>query len=334
MPRRVTTVLLCIVIAYLGLALACTFWPYPAPFGPPPTDARSALSAPAEHPAARDQAAERSFRMRDGATLRARAYSAIDASALIVLVHGVTATSDVMAGPAARLRDATGTDVLAIDLRGHGRSDGAPWHVAYVGQYEDDLADLVAHLRAEELARPLALAGHSMGGGIALRYALRDGAPEVDGYLLIAPLLGGGAPTMQRPASAPAETPAHIRFHAPRFIGLLMLNVVGLGVLNHLPVLYFDVPPGMPAYSFAAVASMQPNPPSDYRAALAAIRVPLLVVAGADDRTFRADAYPAIVRAHGDADAVVIAGESHTSILESSDALAAIAVWLRERVRP
>jgi pimeloyl-ACP methyl ester carboxylesterase len=343
--RRLATVLLAVSTGYVGVAVACARWPYPAPFDPP---GASGATVPALR---ESDAGPRLFRVRDGVSLHARMYASSGAGSgvsaasvvappstspagdvVILFVHGVTASSDVVAGPVAKLRAATRADVVAIDLRGHGSSGGDSWHVAYFGQYEDDLADVVAELRAERLDRPVILAGHSMGGGIALRYAQKRGAPAVDGYLLIAPLLGGGAPTMRPPESA-GETPAHVRFHTPRFVGLLMLNVVGWTAWNDLPVLYFDVPPDMPAYTFAALGSMQPNPPSDYRAALAAIDAPLLVIAGAGDRTFRAAEYPAVVRAHSGGRAIVVEGESHTSILESDEALAAIAAWLPRSLR-
>ena len=61
-------------------------------------------------------------------------------------------------------------------------------------EYADDLADVIDSLRKESLGR-IILAGHSMGGGVVLSYALKVGSAPVDAYLLISPLLGSNAPT-------------------------------------------------------------------------------------------------------------------------------------------
>jgi alpha-beta hydrolase superfamily lysophospholipase len=71
--------------------------------------------------------------------------------------------------------------------------------VAHIGQYEEDAAGRHRRPRAQSPNRRIILAGHSMGGGVSLRYALLGSAPKVDGYLLLAPLFGGDSPTMRQP---------------------------------------------------------------------------------------------------------------------------------------
>ena len=80
--------------------------------------------------------------------------------------------------------------VVAPDHRGHGRSGGRRGHVLRFDQYIDDLDALVEHLRSQhsELASWFVL-GHSLGGLIAIRYAMRNQA-RYDGLIVSNPLLG------------------------------------------------------------------------------------------------------------------------------------------------
>lgn len=71
--------------------------------------------------------------------------------------------------------------VVALDLRGHGRSDKP------AGRYllEEIVGDVVAAVERLQLAQPLLLVGHSFGGAIATEYALAHPA-QVEHLVLIA----------------------------------------------------------------------------------------------------------------------------------------------------
>jgi acylglycerol lipase len=82
--------------------------------------------------------------------------------------------------------------VYGLDLRGHGRSAGRR---AHVDRYADWLADLDAFRRlvaGRHPALPVFLLGHSMGGQIALAYALEH-QQELAGLVLSAPALASTA---------------------------------------------------------------------------------------------------------------------------------------------
>jgi alpha-beta hydrolase superfamily lysophospholipase len=66
-----------------------------------------------------------------------------------------------------------GFAVVAPDMRGHGRSSGPRGHAASVGQMLVDLSFVLAASSDRFDAMPWMLYGHSMGGAIALAYALR-----------------------------------------------------------------------------------------------------------------------------------------------------------------
>jgi pimeloyl-ACP methyl ester carboxylesterase len=93
----------------------------------------------------------------------------------LVLVHG--AGGNHMHWPA-ELRCLPDAVVYSLDLPGHGKSDGPG--LADIGAYAETVHAFVSALG---LAR-FVLAGHSMGGAIALEYALHY-APELAGLVLV-----------------------------------------------------------------------------------------------------------------------------------------------------
>jgi pimeloyl-ACP methyl ester carboxylesterase len=85
---------------------------------------------------------------------------------LVVLLHGAGADHSVWALQS-RWLAWHGANVLAVDLPGHGRSDGPA--LTDIGALADWTARLIAAVGAEKAA----LAGHSMGALIALETASR-----------------------------------------------------------------------------------------------------------------------------------------------------------------
>jgi pimeloyl-ACP methyl ester carboxylesterase len=112
----------------------------------------------------------RQFQARDGSFLAFRQYPAAGAAKeAVVLIHGSSGSS-IAVHPLARVLAARGIEVFAPDIRGHGAS-GTRGDIAYLGQLDDDLADLVGQMRSAGVATPISLVGHSSGGGFALRIA-------------------------------------------------------------------------------------------------------------------------------------------------------------------
>src|SRR2546423_10827027 len=95
------------------------------------------------------------LRTEDGLDLPARWWHAADPRAVVVLVHGFTASKDdpALAATAERLQDA-GYDVVSYDARGHGQSAG----LSTLGDLErHDVAAAVGVTRA--LGLPVVLVG-------------------------------------------------------------------------------------------------------------------------------------------------------------------------------
>jgi alpha-beta hydrolase superfamily lysophospholipase len=224
-----------------------------------------------------------------------------------------------------QLHQLTGADVIALDLRGHGESAGIPGDTQYIGQYEDDVSDVMTALRSANPEAKVILAGHSMGGGIAMRYAAMHEAPVADAYLLFAPHLGVKSPTMR---TEPTANEPFVQLNLRRTVGLVMLNTMRVRWFNSLPTLLFNVPVSSPihAYSFRAMASTSPD---DYVAALTADAKPLLTLVGEGDEVFHAERFPSVISMHKNGRAVMIPGEQHDSIARSSSALSVAVAWIR-----
>nr|WP_226993602.1 alpha/beta hydrolase [Burkholderia plantarii] len=108
--------------------------------------------------------------------------------ATIALLHGLAEHAGRYDALAARLATA-GIELVAVDLRGHGRSPGRRAWVERFDRYLDDADALIAFARRDGV--PLFLMGHSMGGAIAALDAI-ERAPHIAGLLLSSPALAPG----------------------------------------------------------------------------------------------------------------------------------------------
>ena len=106
---------------------------------------------------------------RDGLALSTWHYPSPSPRGRVVLVHGYA--DHVGRYPhVIEALTAAGYDCHALDLRGHGRSEGVRGHVLSFQEYMDDLDLFVAELPRDPL--PRFLIGHSLGGLLTLRYVL------------------------------------------------------------------------------------------------------------------------------------------------------------------
>ncbi len=82
-----------------------------------------------------------------------------------------------------------GYAVYALDHRGHGRSGGTRGHIDRFTQYTADLHRMIELAREAEHGLPVFLLGHSLGGTIALQYAL-ERPQGLAGLIVSSPALG------------------------------------------------------------------------------------------------------------------------------------------------
>ena len=262
------------------------------------------------------------FSARDGTELAYRHYPARGTASgkIAVLVHGSSGSSPAVHALADALA-ARGVETYAPDIRGHGGS-GTRGDIAFIGQLENDLEDLVAVMRKTSPKEPLILLGHSAGGGFALRIASSPIGSLFARTVLLAPYLGYDAPT-NRPNSG-GWASADI----PRFLALSVLRRFGIDCCEALPTLAFAVPPNSErilasTYSYRLMRNFATR---GYTSDLAATSSPIMLVSGADDELMLADRYADAVHAVAPSVEVkLIDGVDHMGIVSDAKAVSVIA---------
>ncbi|SDU02061.1 alpha/beta hydrolase [Halopseudomonas salegens] len=266
------------------------------------------------------------FTARDGATLAYRHYPGESRTAL-VLLHGSGSHSQYLATLAHEIAESGAATVYTPDIRGHGPSPANRGDIDYIEQLEDDLADLIAHIKTTDtgLARVI-VGGHSAGGGLAMRFAGGKHGDLASGYLLLAPYLGYDAPTVRRDSGGWANP------SIAKIIGLSLLNELGVTRFNDAQVLRFNMPAEYRdgsetlTYSYRLMSGFNP---SNFRKELGAMEVPVLVITGAEDNAFFAEKFePTIRPLVPHADIITVEGVSHLGLVVSPDAIATIRQWL------
>lgn len=262
------------------------------------------------------------FSARDGTELAYRHYPAraTPVGKIAILVHGSSGSSVAVHALADGLA-AHGIDTFAPDIRGHGGS-GTRGDIGYLGQLEDDLADLVTEVRKSVPAQPIVLLGHSAGGGFALRAA---SAPIQDLFartILLSPYLGYDSPT-NRDNSGGWASP-----DIPRILALGLLSRIGVSCCEALPALAFAVRPNSEKYvaSTYSYRLLRNFATRGYKPDLTAAKHPVTLIAGADDELMQADKYADAVHAVAPAvDVRLIPGVNHMEIVSAPQAVSAIA---------
>ena len=227
--------------------------------------------------------------MRDGYALQVR-HIPSETGPLVVMVHGSSWNGLQFAGLAQSLQ----ADILIPDLRGHGAKPGRRGDVDHIGQFEEDLADLIAS-KAKE-GQKVVLLGHSSGGGLVVRMAGGAYANQIDAAVLLAPFLKYNAPTTR------VQVGGWARALTRRIIGLSMLNGVGIRALNHLKVIEFNMPQTVLDGPYGELATLSYSyrlntsyaPRTDYTSDIAALP-PFLLIVGAEDEAFVSDQYEPVM---------------------------------------
>lgn len=113
----------------------------------------------------------------------------------LVLAHGYAEHLGRYRAVAKVFTDA-GYAVHALDHRGHGKSGGTRAVIDSFANADADIDQLVDRVRRESGLARIKLVGHSMGGSLALNYALNH--PEkLSGLVLSGPAIGGGLTKVQ-----------------------------------------------------------------------------------------------------------------------------------------
>ena len=316
--------------AVLGLAGLIAFGTAPAP---PVLDS---VTAPFAHMDLAHLPPIERYRARDGAQLAYRHYHA-GADQLALLIHGSAGSSSDLHSLALALQGA-GISVVVPDLRGHG-ANFPHGDIDYVGQLDDDMADLLEALRAVLPDARRILVGFSSGGGFALRMAANASlGRQFDQVVLLSPYLRFNAPTLRSNLPPQTKSGAGTTADPPslgnwasayvgRMIGLTILNRFHVHALDGLAVLAFAVPPRVQTltawYSWRLEQNFAPH--DDYLADIRAAPQTLQVLVGTDDELFLADQMQKLFREQQpQAKVIVLPGIGHSALVTDRRAIDAI----------
>jgi pimeloyl-ACP methyl ester carboxylesterase len=262
------------------------------------------------------------FQARDGTWLADRIYPARNGAQdrIAILAHGSSASSIEMNAAAKALAEA-GVTAVALDIRGHGAS-GTRGDIAYPGQLDDDLADLITQLRKAYPAARFSLVGHSAGAGFALRIAGSRLGDGFDRFVLLAPYLGYSAPT-NRPSEGPG---LWAQPDLPRILATRALEGLGIDWPQSLPAIAFaDVPEAKmfvtSQYSFRLMQNY--TAPLDWREAFTRAKGRITVIAGAEDQLMDPDGYQRALPPLG-VPLTILPGVDHMGIVYKAEAIKAI----------
>lgn len=230
----------------------------------------------------------------------------------IVLVHSLALDASVWDEVIPRLAPAA--EVLAIDCRGHGRSDKAAGPYT-VEMFADDLADVLDHVGW----RDVVIAGCSMGGCVAQAFAARH-EDRVRGLVLIdtTAWYGADAPVEWRKRAATAQADGLTEmaaFQTTRWFGERFRTERPDRVKAAM-----DVFTANDLDCYAATCAMLGD--ADLRAALANFNWPVSVIVGEEDYATPVAAARSLQEAIPGATLQVLPAARHLTPIECPDVIA------------
>ncbi len=213
----------------------------------------------------------------DGTRLYHQSWIPETPHAVVLVCHGLAEHSGRYANVVERLVP-RGYAVHGVDHRGHGRSDGRRVYVRRYRELIDDFHLFRCHVQAAHPDLPVVLLGHSMGGNVALSYALDHG----DGLVGLAL----SAPAVTVPADLSRRQLAVFRLLG-RFLPRLRLRQLDSSTISRDPavVAAYDADPlvyrgrisaGLGAALLGAIETLP--------ARVGELRMPLCLMHGTDDR--------------------------------------------------
>ena len=80
-----------------------------------------------------------------------------------------------------------GIGVYALDLQGHGKSDGKRGHIKSFEEYLESVESSLIFIRKKFLETPIILFGHSLGGLIGLNFLIERESKEIESAVISSP---------------------------------------------------------------------------------------------------------------------------------------------------
>jgi pimeloyl-ACP methyl ester carboxylesterase len=204
----------------------------------------------------------------------------------VILIHGWPLSADSLDDQALALAEA-GFNAITYDRRGFGRSD-QPWDGYDYDTLSDDLADLIHETAATEAT----LVGFSMGGGEVLRYMSRHRTRGICEIVLISSVVPYLLKTKDNPKgidqSVFNDMEASIRKDRAAFFEDFFKDFYGVGYVPQPVsdrVIEASWMTAMQAGLRPTLECLKSFSSTDFRADLAAIDHPTLIIHGTADKT-------------------------------------------------
>lgn len=232
-----------------------------------------------------------SFSTRAGPTLSYRLYPSWSDN-LIFLYHGVGSDSRYLCVLAAQWAQENLGTVVTPDLRGHGASYGADDHLR-PGQLEEDYEELLIHLRMERAFERIFIAGHSLGGGFALRLLSSTLAENFSGGVLLAPYL-----------------PSSFRVHRPDYGEWIRLDEAHQVHVN-MPEIFRT---GHEKLSYSPEYMRAASPPENFGTHLNP-HIEVLLLSGDRDQVFLPERYREVLAPYKNLKVEVVEKANHFSLV-------------------
>lgn len=124
----------------------------------------------------------------DGSRVFFRAWTRPDAGGRVLCVHGLGEHSGRYGGLADAIGE-IGLELWALDMRGHGRTDGRRGHVGSIDDVLGDLDRLRERAEEDGAEAPIFVVGHSLGGLVVGRWLLSPGSAGVRAAVFVAPFV-------------------------------------------------------------------------------------------------------------------------------------------------
>jgi alpha-beta hydrolase superfamily lysophospholipase len=217
-----------------------------------------------------------SIKSADGTKLAYRSWPSPGANITFAVAHGL----GEHAGRYARFAEAMakhGMSTYALDLRGHGESEGQRGHVDSWSQWTEDVSAFVAHVEGLAGTEVVPL-GHSFGGAALLSTVLA-------GKLRSTKRFAVSSPALKLRLQAPAWKTAVAPFASKIVPRLAMDNEVDPAAVSRIPEVvaaYRDDPLVHSRISSRMYTEWQ-NATVDILARAAQIKIPFLILAGTAD---------------------------------------------------
>ncbi len=312
-------VVILFLLAIVGLVVAITSIARPFPPMPPETDvfgfAGEREKDTTELPPLQQ------FRARDGDALAYRFYDA-PSERILIFIHGSSYHGGGYNELANTVSASGAAKVVLPNMRGHYFSGRRRGDVEYIGQYEDDIVDLIRELRKQGHKGPIILGGHSSGAGFLLRFAGGQGPKQeaIAGYIALAPIIPRTAAV--RGGNAGGWNVIHL----PRILGLVALNIIGIHGFDGLPIIAFNKPAsawnGTETLAYSWRLNVSYHPRNDYGSDVNAMPSNALVLVGDKDEAVDGPALLDLLKTAGyQGGAEVLPQTTHFGIFHNAGAL-------------